>query len=119
MQGRFPRTVSEFAEHGRAVIVRCESCPRTRRVPPDVLDALFGPDFDLYDGFAGLKSELRCDQCGEKHRSIDFVEVTERPSGPVSFDESVVHQLELRTLARARNGGKESTATRGWVRRRR
>jgi len=29
--------------------------------PASVLDGMFGPDFDLYDGYAALLAELRCD----------------------------------------------------------
>ena len=60
--GRYPRTVSEFASNLREVRVHCSDCGRQRAVPADVLDAAFGPDFDLYDGYAGLEAELRCDQ---------------------------------------------------------
>jgi hypothetical protein len=41
-----------------------------------VLEAMFGPDFDLYDGFGALTAELRCDRCGKKHRLIIFRDMT-------------------------------------------
>jgi len=117
MQGRFPKTVREFGEHGRKVMIHCGQCQTGRQVPTDVLEAAFGPDFDLYAGYAALLEELRCEQCGEKRRSIDFVDPNRRMTGDVSFEESVTLQLEFRALVRAR--GQESTATRAPVRRRR
>lgn len=118
MQGRYPRTVSEFAAHGRFVVVRCRHCNRSRNVPPDVLDAAFGPDFDIYDGYAGLQQELRCDQCGERG-TIDVYDSTRRETmhGDVPFEEYLSYELERRALVRAR--GEESTATREVRRRRR
>jgi hypothetical protein len=109
--------VREFAENGRVVVVRCSHCGRVRNVAPDVLDAVFGPDFDLYDGYAGLMAELRCDQCDGPGRVIDFIDTNPQATGPVSFEESVTLQLEFRALVRAR--GQESTATRAPTRRRR
>ena len=117
MQGRFPRTVREFAQNGRKVMLHCGQCHTGRQVPTDVLDATFGPDFDLYAGYAALLEELRCAQCGEKRRSIDFIDPNRPMTGDVSFEDSVTHQLEFRALVRAR--GQESTAVRGPVRRRR
>jgi len=61
MTNPFPRTVREFAMHGRVVVVRCQTCHRAGRVPSDVLEAAFGADFDLYDGYAALGVELRCE----------------------------------------------------------
>lgn len=115
MKDRFPRTVREFAEHGRIVVVRCQTCHRARRVPSDVLEAAFGADFDLYDGYAALGVELRCDLCGEKHRAIDFVDESRNVFADVSFEESVTRSLEMRALWRARDGG-ESRATRAAMR---
>jgi hypothetical protein len=43
MQGRYPRTVREFAENGRVVVVRCAHYGRVRRVPPDVLERYSAP----------------------------------------------------------------------------
>ena len=63
---RYPRTVREFVQHMREVHVHCGECQHRRKVPPDVLEAAFGPDFDLYDGYAALVAELRCDRCGKK-----------------------------------------------------
>lgn len=117
MQGRFPKTVREFGEHGRKVMVHCGQCHTARQVANDVLEATFGPDFDLYAGFAALGEELRCEQCGEKRRTIDFVDPNRPMTGDVSFEDSVTIQLEFRALVRAR--GHESTAVRGPARRRR
>jgi hypothetical protein len=117
MQGRYPRTVREFAETGRVVIVHCSHCNHARRVPPDVLEAVFGPDFDRYAGYAGLVTELHCDQCAGPGRVIDFIDTNPQATGPVSFEDSVTSQLEFRALVRAQ--GQESTATRERLRRRR
>ena len=70
----------------------------------------FGDDFDLFDGMAELRSQLRCDQCGERHRTIDFVTP---PHGEreVSFDKSVARTLEFNALVRARDG-ERATGTR-------
>jgi len=103
MKGRYPRSVSEFAANQRHVIVYCGECARKREVPPDVLDAMWGPDFDLYDGYAGLVSELRCEACGKKHRTILFTDTTERnPFAEVGFEEAVTRELERRAYIRAR-----------------
>ena len=118
MQGRYPRTVSEFAANQRHVIVKCSACQRRRNEPPDVLEAMFGPDFDLYGGYAALTAELRCDQCGKKHRLIVFLDTTPRENfGEVSFEDALNGELERRAYVRAR--GEESTATRVVRRRRR
>jgi uncharacterized Zn finger protein len=118
MQGRYPRTVREFADNQRHVIVRCGECGQSRNEPCDVLEAMFGPDFDLYDGYPALTAELRCDRCGKKHRLIVFYDSTPRDQfAPVSFEESLNRQLEHRAYVRAR--GEESTAVRGLPRRRR
>ena len=117
MQGRYPRTVSEFAANQRHVIVKCGECQRTRNEPADVLEAMFGPDFDLYDGYSALEAELRCDRCGKKHRLIVFRDTTNYPMGEVSFEDALNRGLERRAYIRAR--GEESTAVRGARRRRR
>jgi hypothetical protein len=62
-------------------------------------------------------AELRCDQCDGPGRVIEFIDTNPQVTGPVSFDDSVTSQLELRALVRAR--GQESTATRERLRRRR
>ena len=106
VKGRYPRTVGEFAANQRQVWVGCGECNRRRLVPNDVLDALFGPDFDLYDGFAALEAELRCETCGKKHRLIIFHDATEYPPGAVSFDEHVTRELERRAYWQLRDRGK-------------
>ena len=118
MKGRYPRTVSEFAANQRHVLVKCSACARTRNEPADVLEAMFGPDFDLYDGYSALEAELRCDRCGKKHRLIVFRDTTPRDAfAEVSSEEALTRELERRAYIRAR--GEESMAVRGWVRRRR
>src|SRR3569833_1149203 len=109
MQGRYPRTVREFGDSQRHVIVNCGECQRQRNEPADVLEAMFGPDFDLYDGYAGLESELRCDRCGKTHRLIVFRDTTQYPAfGEVSFEDALTCELERRAYIRAR--GEESMA---------
>ena len=46
MKGRYPRTIAEFGAHQRQVWVGCGPCNRRRLVANDVLEAMFGPDFD-------------------------------------------------------------------------
>jgi hypothetical protein len=107
MKGRYPRTVSEFAANRRTVLVLCSPCQRRRVVPPDVLEACFGPDFDLYDGYAALEAELRCEACGKKHRTILFRDDTDYPAfAEVSFEESVTRQLERRAYWNVRDRDK-------------
>lgn len=118
MQGRSPRTVREFADHHRHVLVTCGECDRTRNEPADVLEAMFGPGFDLYDGYAALEAELRCDRCGKKHRLIVFRDTTPTPTfAEVSSEEALNRALERRAYIRAR--GEESMAVKGPRRRRR
>ena len=118
MKGRYPRTIEEFAANHRTVLVQCGPCGRKRPVPNDVLEACFGPDFDLYAGFAALEAELRCDACGKKHRTIIFRDETDYPIGDVSFEESVTRALERRAYWAVRDKGKPE-AVKGAGRRRR
>ncbi|MEQ1933987.1 MAG: hypothetical protein ABL962_08925 [Fimbriimonadaceae bacterium] len=118
MKGRYPRTISEFAVSQRVVLVWCSACQRRRLVPPDVLEAMFGGDFDLYQGFAALGAELRCEQCGKKHRLIIFRDTTEYTTGPVSFEDAINRDLERRAYIAVRDVGKPE-AVRGARRRRR
>lgn len=116
--GRYPRTVSEFAANMREVHVHCSECQRRRAVAPDVLAAAFGENFDLYDGYAALVAELRCDQCGKKHRLIVYRDTTPRSAfADISYEEALNRDLERRAYIRAR--GEESTAVRGAKRRKR
>jgi hypothetical protein len=116
--GRYPRSVQEFARNMRDVLVVCSPCARNRVVPPDVLDAMFGSTFDLYDGYSALESELRCEECGKKHRTIVFRDRTARDLfAEVGFEEALTRELERRAYIRAR--GEESTAVRRAGRRRR
>ena len=117
MKGRYPRTVSEFAGNLRSVWLHCSECQRKRLVPPDVLDAMFGPDFDLYAGFAALETELRCESCGKKHRTILFRDDTRYPLGDVSFEDALNRQLEMRAYWAVLDRGKPQPV-KGAVRRR-
>lgn len=106
MPGRYPRTISEFAVSNRFVFVLCSPCGKRRLVPLDVLDAMFGPDFDLYAGYAALESELRCEHCGKKHRTILFQDQTRYPVGEVSFEDALNRALERRAYVALRDVGK-------------
>lgn len=105
MQGRYPRTIAEFAAQQRAVLVCCNECQRRRREPNDVLDAIFGPDFDLYAGYSILIATLRCDACGKKHREVLFQD--ERPGavGEVGFAEELDERAERRMYVKVRRAG--------------
>jgi hypothetical protein len=117
VKGRYPRTVGEFAAHQRIVMVWCSECQRRRTVPADVLEAMFGAEFDLYLGFAALGAELRCEECGKKHRLIIYRDLTEYPSGPVSFEDALNRGLERRAYLNVRDVGKPQPVRK--VRRRR
>lgn len=107
MQGRYPRTIGEFAANHRFVYVLCSPCGRRRLVPLDVLDAMFGADFDLYAGYAALVSELRCEACGKKHRTVLFQDQTQYPAmTDVSFEDALNRQLEMRAYWALRDAGK-------------
>jgi hypothetical protein len=67
---------------------------------------MFGGDFDLYQGFAALGAELRCESCGKKHRLIIFRDTTEYPTGPVSFEDALNRELERRAYLAVRDVGK-------------
>jgi hypothetical protein len=104
MKDKFPRTASEFADHGREVVVRCPDCDRYARVDPAILVLTFGEDFDCYDNLAELTSQLRCDACGEPHRIVFFRNANEKSLEPTSFEQSVINNLEFNAFLRARNG---------------
>ena len=112
MQGRYPRTVREFGDNQRHVIVNCGECQRQRNEPADVLEAMFGPDFDLYDGYAGRESELRCDRCGKTHQQNKNHDTTPNPTKDEKNNEKALNrELERRAYIRAR--GEESMAGKG------
>jgi hypothetical protein len=65
-----PRTVAEFADHGLRVAHSCGSCQRVQVLAPDVLEAAFGPDFDLIAGQRQIASQLYCPACGASRPGI-------------------------------------------------
>ena len=75
MKDRFPRTISEFAQHGMRVVVVCDDCRARRVVSPDVLSLTFGDDFDCYSSIIELKLQLRCEHCGQRGRRIELLDV--------------------------------------------
>jgi hypothetical protein len=70
-----PRTVAEFAAVGLSVSLSCGSCQRVQAVPPDVLDATFGPDFDLVAGQGQITSQLYCPHCGASRPRVVLEDV--------------------------------------------
>ena len=100
----YPRTVGEFLVSCRAVIVRCADCQHSRAVPPDVLEMAFGTEFDLYAGYAELVSQLRCDMCGERRRSVGFIDATLYRTPEVSVEQRVSREMERGAFERARAG---------------
>lgn len=72
MQTQDARTVAQLAALGRHVILRCEDCDWSRNVLPDVLAVTFGEDFDVVANLPELRSQLRCDRCGRRHRSVEL-----------------------------------------------
>ena len=79
MQPTDARTVAELAAIGRHVIVRCDDCDWSRNVLPDVLSVTFGDDFDVIANIAELRSQLRCDRCGRRHRSVELAREIDEP----------------------------------------
>lgn len=64
------RTVAEFAAVGLSVSLSCSLCQRVQVVAPDVLDATFGPEFDLVAGRRQITSQLYCPHCGASRPSV-------------------------------------------------
>lgn len=112
MRGRFPRTVAEFAEHGRRVVSHCENCRAASAIPKHVLTATFGADFDLYDGLSEVRARMTCVSCGAARPRISFYNPADG-AGPVSFEDSVTHALELSAFARASAEGPLREPVRG------
>jgi hypothetical protein len=81
-----PRTVAEFAAHGLRVHLTCGACKSTQAVALDVLDATFGPDFDLVAGHRQLSSQLYCPACGAPRPdvSLELRPMDQRDADPVS-----------------------------------
>jgi hypothetical protein len=79
MQPTDARTVAELAAMGRHIVVRCIDCDWSRNVLPDVLSATFGEDFDVISNIAELRSQLRCDRCGRRHRSVELAREIDKP----------------------------------------
>jgi hypothetical protein len=113
MKDRYPRTAGEFAGHGRQVVQRCQSCGHTEFLDPQLIIFTFGEDFDLYDGFAELRSRLNCCQCGEPAPQIRFHNAHQKHFEPVSFDEALTSDLEFSAFARARDADEPRRPYRG------
>ena len=65
-----PRTVAQFTALGLRVTLSCGSCHRVQVLAPDVLDATFGPGFDLIAGQRQIASQLYCPHCGASRPGV-------------------------------------------------
>jgi hypothetical protein len=99
MKGRFPRTPAEFEEQGRAVVMRCPN-GHTAWIKPSSLVQRFGPDFDLYNGFAEMQAAFDCDVCGAKQEATIWRPETK---GPMNYEEALVSGLEFSAFVTARD----------------
>jgi hypothetical protein len=70
---RYPRTVGEFIQHSRMVIIECEACRRKAPIDLSVLELTFGADFDMYLSMRSLRDQLGCPACGHPRpvRSVE------------------------------------------------
>lgn len=78
MKDRYPRTIAEFGDSYRRVVLHCEACHRAQDMALDVLDATFGPDFDLYSGLKEVRAQMYCPHCGTPRPRISFFNPEER-----------------------------------------
>ncbi|ODU67781.1 MAG: hypothetical protein ABT00_20255 [Bordetella sp. SCN 68-11] len=78
------RTVADFAASGLPVSLSCSACGRVQVPPPDVLDAAFGPDFDLVAHHREVSRRLCCAACGEPRPAVllDAAAVAEPVADP-------------------------------------
>lgn len=103
MKGRFPRTAAEFQQHGRRVVANCTSCWRAAQVDPEALIQMIGTDGDIYDSFTEITSKLACHFCEAPISRITIANLNEKPFGPVSYDEALIHALEFNAFCKARD----------------
>ena len=78
-----PRTVADFAAHGLHVSLGCR-CGGVQVVAPDVLNATFGPDFDLVANRAEVSRQLYCPACGERRPAVLLEEPPPAPEEEAS-----------------------------------
>lgn len=101
MKDRYPRTVREYFEAGRLVIMECEGCRRKAPLDLSMLELTFGGDHDMYSGIREMRDRLACPGCGRPRPHIVFHDPAER-MGDVSFEASVDRALEFSAYNRAR-----------------
>ena len=101
MKDRYPRTVADYVETARLVIVECEGCRHKAPVDLSVLLLTFGADFDMYASMRVMRDRLTCSECGAPRPFVSFYDPHVRGS-EVSFDESVDLSLEFSAYDRAR-----------------
>jgi hypothetical protein len=118
MKDRFPRTPTEFAKHGRIVVLRCECGADTIWIKPENLIQRLGRDFDLYAGFVELMNAFPCETCGHRLHPA-FVDTRRQAFGEVSLEEATTHALELSAFAVARDAAAMSVSQEELLRRRR
>lgn len=113
MNGRFPRTPAEFAEHGRLVVLRC-ACGAVWTLQPASLIQRMGPDADLYDitTFMALEHAFPCEACGR--RPEVSVYVPRRMWEAVPFEEATCDSLELSAYANARDASHALRSGQSW-----
>jgi hypothetical protein len=103
MQALYPRTAGEFAERNRWVILRCEGCGHNEVLDPQLVVFSFGKDFDLFEGFAGMRSRLSCSRCGAARPALRFHDPDHEHFEPVRYEEALAYSLELGAVAPARD----------------
>jgi hypothetical protein len=113
MKDRFPRTAGEFADHGRHVMLLCDSCRHRETVDSQFLIFTFGEDFDLYEGYSELQSRLSCSKCCAPRPRIHFYNPNAKNFEPVSYEEALTSSLEFGAFVAARDAGEAKRPYRG------
>ncbi len=71
------RTVAEFAAARLTVRLACSSCGGVQVLAPDVMDAAFGPDFDLVRDWREVSRQVACPLCGAARPGVVLGEPVE------------------------------------------
>ena len=101
MKDSYPRTVADYIETARLVIMQCKDCRHKAPADLSMLLLTFGADFDMYASMREMRDRLTCSACGSPRPIISFYDPHDR-RGEVGFDESVARGLEFRAYNRAR-----------------
>src|SRR5688500_4850000 len=99
MKARYPRTAGEFEEHHRCVGLPSETCGKQKSFVQDTLIAM-----------------LSCWMCGQGLPALTFHDPTKKSYVPVTFEEALAYDLELRAFARAREADEPRRRRLGRVR---